>query len=56
MDLPAWKEARTAIANAIDPLSKLAQITAIVIAGIWAYRMHLLPGDEDLIPEVFVST
>src|SRR5260370_40491590 len=56
MDLPTWKQTGTAIANALDPLSKLAQIIAIVMAGIWAYRMHLLTGEEDIDPEVWVST
>src|SRR5260370_35275181 len=56
MDLPTWKQTRNAIANAIDPLSKLAQIAAIAIAGIWAYLVHLLTGEEDIDPEVWVST
>jgi hypothetical protein len=56
MDLSTWKQTGTAIANALDPLNKLAQIIAIVMAGIWAYRMHLLTGEEDIDPEVWVST
>jgi hypothetical protein len=54
--MPTWGEARTAIVNAIYPVASLAQIVAVVIAGFWAYHMHLLTGEGDLDPEVWVST
>jgi hypothetical protein len=55
MKMPTWKQMRAATIDAIDPLSKVAQIAAVVIAGIWAYRTHVLSGEEDLVPEVWVS-
>jgi hypothetical protein len=56
MGFPTWKRARVAVVESLDPLSKLAQIAAVVIAGVWAYRSHMLSGEDDLVPEVFVST
>jgi hypothetical protein len=56
MGSQAWKRALATIASTLDPLSKLAQIAAVVIAGVWAYRAHLLSGEDDLVPEVWVST
>lgn len=56
MKMPTWNRAWAATADALDPLSKLAQIAAVVFAGTWAYRTHVLSGEDDLVPEVWVST
>lgn len=39
----------------IDPLSKLAQVFAVVIAGFWTYHLHLITGEYELKPVVSVS-
>jgi hypothetical protein len=42
--------------NGLDPLSKLATIVAVVIAGIWTYHLHQITGESEINPEVSVST
>lgn len=56
MDLTIWKQAGRSFTNAIDPLFKFAQVTAVAIAGFWTYHLHQLTGTEDIDPEVWVST
>jgi hypothetical protein len=57
MKTPTWmRRAWNAAIGALEPLTKLAQIAAVVIAGMWAYRTHVLSGEDDLVPEVWVST
>lgn len=56
MDLSAWKKALSATTNALDPLSKLAQIIAVAIAGFWSYHIHRITGEADIDPELGVST
>jgi hypothetical protein len=42
--------------GALDPLSKLAQVTAVVIAGIWTFHIQEITGADDPNPELWVST
>jgi hypothetical protein len=39
----------------LDPLSKLAQIVAVVIAGVWTYHLRTITGTGEQNPEVWVS-
>jgi len=40
----------------LDPLSKVATIVAVVIAGIWTYHIHTITGESEGNPELAVST
>jgi hypothetical protein len=50
------KHAGSSLGKSLDPLSKAAQIVAVVIAGYWTYHIYLITGAEDFAPEVWVST
>jgi hypothetical protein len=41
--------------QSLDPLSKLAQVGALIIAGIWTYHLRQITGEEEINPEVWVS-
>jgi len=41
--------------GALDPLSKLAQVIAVVIAGIWTFHIQDITGASELNPEMWVS-
>jgi hypothetical protein len=51
-----WKLAAQFLREGLDPLSKLATIVAVVIAGIWTYHLHQITGEGDINPEVWVSS
>jgi hypothetical protein len=40
----------------LDPLSKLATIMAVIIAGIWTYHLHEITGESDDNPEMGLTT
>lgn len=40
----------------LDPLSKLATIMAVVIAGIWTYHLHEITGESDDNPVITLTT
>lgn len=44
-----------AITSALDPLSKVAQILAVAIAGYWTWHLHDITGEADINPQVGVS-
>lgn len=44
------------VVSALDPLSKAAQVVAVVIAGIWTFHLHEITGEGEYNPEVWVST
>ena len=50
------KRLGSAISGALDPLSKVAQVVAVVIAGIWTFHLHEITGEGEYNPEVWVST
>jgi hypothetical protein len=41
--------------GSLEPLSKLAQVVAVVIAGIWTYHLRESTGEAELNPELWVS-
>jgi hypothetical protein len=43
------------LAGALDPLSKVAQIGAVVIAAIWTFHMQAITGENEQNPEVWVA-
>lgn len=53
----AWPRRTLAgIRDALDPLSKLATILAVVIAAIWTYHIHEITGESDDNPQMTLST
>jgi hypothetical protein len=44
------------LVGALDPLSKLAQVIAVVVAGIWTFHIQQITGENELNPEVNLST
>jgi hypothetical protein len=54
----AWNLAKglgSRLRDSLDPLSKMATIGAVVIAGIWTYHLHQITGEEEINPEIWVS-
>jgi hypothetical protein len=51
----ALRRAGTNVVASFEPLSKLAQIVAIVIAGFWSYHIYQTTEEGDVNPEVSVS-
>jgi hypothetical protein len=53
----AWlSQAWAVFLDLLDPLSKLATITAVVIAGIWTYHIHEITGESDDNPQMTLLT
>jgi hypothetical protein len=42
--------------KALDPLSKMAQIGALIIAGIWTYHVRQITGEDEINPEIRLTT
>jgi hypothetical protein len=50
-----FKHSLRKFAAALDPLSKVAQVVAVAIAGFWTYHIHQITGEVDINPELWVS-
>ncbi len=42
--------------RALDPLSKAAQVGALVIAAVWTYHVRQVTGEDEINPELRVSS
>ena len=40
----------------LDVLAKLAQVAAVVIAGIWTLHIHQITGEKEINPEIWVTS